>query len=92
MLLFPTLPQSAVWLSAAPIPSLGLHPQPIEFRAALEYRFGVSLYIDERKCPYCQKETLDKLSWSRDRLSRLDSEGQIICCLLDCEQKNDSGE
>ena len=56
-----TLPQSGAWLSAAPIPSLGLHLQPNEFRAALKYRIGVPLYIEERKCPYCQNGRLDKL-------------------------------
>ena len=46
-----TLPQSGAWLSAPPLPSLGLHLQPNEFRAALKYRIGVPLYIAERKCP-----------------------------------------
>ena len=41
------LPQSGAWLSAPPIPSLGLHLQPIEFRAALKYRSGVLLNIEE---------------------------------------------
>ena len=56
-----TLPQSCAWLSAPPIPSLGLHHQPNEFRAALKYRIGVPLYIEERKCPNCQNGRLDKL-------------------------------
>ena len=56
-----TLPQSGAWLSAPPIPSLGLHLQPNEFRAALKYRIGVPLYIEERKCPYCENGRLDKL-------------------------------
>ena len=56
-----TLPQSGAWLSAPPIPRLGLHLQPNEFRAALKYRIGVPLYIEERKCPYCQNGRLDKL-------------------------------
>ena len=32
-----SLPQSGAWLTAAPIPALGLHLQPNEFRAALKY-------------------------------------------------------
>ena len=56
-----TLPQSGAWLSTPPIPSLGFHLQPNDFRAALKYRIGVLLYIDERKCPYCQNGRLDKL-------------------------------
>ena len=56
-----TLPQFGAWLSAPPIPSLGLHLQPNEFRVTLKYRIGVPLYIEERKCPYCQNGRLDKL-------------------------------
>ena len=56
-----TLPQSGAWLSAPPIPSLGLHLQPNGFRAALKYRIGVPLYVEGRKCPYCQNGRLDKL-------------------------------
>ena len=33
-----SLPQSGALLTAAPIPALGLHLQPNEFRAALKYR------------------------------------------------------
>ena len=43
-----TLPESGAWLSAPPIPSLGLHLQPNELRAALTYRIGVPLYIEEQ--------------------------------------------
>ena len=56
-----TLPQSDAWLSAPPIPSLGLKLQPNEFRAALKYRNEVPFYTEERKCPYCQNGRLDKL-------------------------------
>ena len=47
------------WHSAPPFPSLGLHLQPNEFRAALRYRIGVPLCIEERKWPYCQNGRLD---------------------------------
>ena len=36
-----SLPQSGAWLSAAPIPALGLHLSSNEFRVALKYRLGV---------------------------------------------------
>ena len=52
-----TLPQSGAWHSALPIPSLGLHLQPNELRD----RSGVSLYVEERECPYRQNGRLDKL-------------------------------
>ena len=54
-----SLPQSGVWLSAAPIPALGLHLSSNEFRVALKYRLGVKLYENERKCPFCKSGTLD---------------------------------
>ena len=54
-----SLPQSGAWLSAAPIPALGLHPFSNEFRVALKYRLGVKLYENERKCPFCKSGTLD---------------------------------
>ena len=47
-----SLPQSGAWLSAAPIPALGLHLSSNEFRLALKYRLGVKLYENERKCPF----------------------------------------
>ena len=56
-----TLPQSGAWLSASPIPSLGLHLQPNDLRVALKYRIVVPLYIEEQKCPYCQNGRLNKL-------------------------------
>ena len=56
-----TLTQSRAWLSPPTIPSLGLHFQPNEFRAALKYQIGVPLYIEERNCPYCQNGRLDRL-------------------------------
>ena len=56
-----TWPQYGAWLSVPPIHSLCLHLQPNYFRAALKYRIGVPLYIEERKCPYCQNSRLDKL-------------------------------
>ena len=58
-LLFLSLPQSGAWLTAAPIPALGLHLQPNEFRAALKYRLGVPLYDSDRRCPYCKSAILD---------------------------------
>ena len=54
-----SLPQSGAWLSAAPIPALGLHLSSNEFRVALKYRLGVKLYENERKCPFCKSGTLD---------------------------------
>ena len=97
-----TLPQSGAWLSAPPIPSLGLHLQPNEFRAALKYRIGVPLYIEERKCPYCQNGRLDKLGdhalschGRGDVISRHDRVRDRIFAACstanlspDCEQKN----
>ena len=56
-----SLPHSAAWFSAFPVPSLGLHLQPNEFRAALKNRIGVLLNIEERKRPCCEKRILDKL-------------------------------
>ena len=49
-----SLPQSGAWLSAAPIPALGLHLLPNEFRAAVKYRLGAPIY-EERKCLYCKR-------------------------------------
>ena len=54
-----SLPQSGAWLSAAPIPALGLHLSSNEFRVVLKYRLGVKLYENERKCPFCKSGTLD---------------------------------
>ena len=44
-----SLPQSGTWLTAAPIPALGLHLQTNEFRVALKYRLGIPLYDSERR-------------------------------------------
>ena len=60
-LLSRSLPQSGVWLSAAPIPALGLHLLPNEFCAAMKYRLGAPFYEKERKCPYYKKGFLDTL-------------------------------
>ena len=54
-----SLPQSGAWLSAAPIPALGLHLQPNEFGAALKYHSGISLYDSDRRCPYCMSAISD---------------------------------
>ena len=54
-----SLPQSGDWLTAAPIPALGLHLQPNEFRAALKYLLGVPIYDSDRRCPYCKSAILD---------------------------------
>ena len=54
-----SLPQSGAWLSADPIPALGLHLSSNAFRVALKYRLGVKLYESERKCPFCKPGTLD---------------------------------
>ena len=59
--MFSYLPQSRAWLSAAPIPALGLHVLPNEFRAAAKYRLGAPIYEKERKCPYCKTGSLDTL-------------------------------
>ena len=56
-----SLPQSGAWLTAAPIPALGLHLQSNEFRAALKYRLGVLLYDSDRRRPYCKSAILDIL-------------------------------
>ena len=96
------LPQSGAWLSAAPITSLGLHLQPNEFRAALKYRIGVPLYIEERKCPYCQNGRLEKLGdhalnchgWGDmiSRHNRVRDRIFAVCSTANlspvCEQKN----
>ena len=56
-----SLPQSGAWLSAAPIPALGLHLLPNEFRAAVKYRLGAHIYKKERKFLYCKTASLDTL-------------------------------
>ena len=54
-----SLTHFGAWLSAAPIPALGLHLSSNEFRVALKYGLGVKLYENERKCPFCKSGTLD---------------------------------
>ena len=58
-LLSVSLSQSGARLTAAPIPALGLHLQPNEFRGALKYRLGVPLYDSDRTCPYYKSAILD---------------------------------
>ena len=78
-LLSPSLPQSEAWLSAAPILALGLHLLPKEFRAAVRYRLGATIYEKQRRCPYCKKGSVDTLGHHAfachgrgDRISRHD--------------------
>ena len=54
------IPQSGAWLSAAPIPALGLHLLPNEFRTAVKYRLGAPIY-EKEKCHYCKTGSLDTL-------------------------------
>ena len=44
-----SLPQSGAWLSAAPIPALGLHLLPNEFLAAVKYRISAPIHEKEKK-------------------------------------------
>ena len=97
-----SLPQSEAWLSAAPIPALGLHLLPNEFRAAVKYRLGAPIYEKERKCPYCKTGSLDTLGdhavachGRGDMISRHDRLGDKIfsaCSAANlspvCERKN----
>ena len=57
-----SLPQSVAWLSATPIPALGLQLSSNKFHVALKYRLGVKLYENERKCSFCKYGTLDAVS------------------------------
>ena len=50
---------AGAWLSAPPIPALGLHMAPNEFRISAKYRLGVPVYDAERKCPFCKAGVLD---------------------------------
>ena len=43
---------AGAWLSAPPIPALGLHMAPNEFRVSAKYRLGVPVYDAERKMPF----------------------------------------
>ena len=72
-----SLPESGAWLSAAPIPALGLHLSSNEFRVALKYRLGVKLYENERKCPFCKSGTLDVMG---DHAVSYHGHGDMISC------------
>ena len=50
---------AGAWLSAPPIPALGLHMAPNEFRISAKYRLGVPVYDAKRKCPFCKAGVLD---------------------------------
>ena len=50
---------AGAWLSAPPIPALGLHMAPNEFKIRAKYRLGVPVYDVERKCPICKTGVLD---------------------------------
>ena len=52
-----SLPQSRAWLSAAPIPALGLHLLPNEFRAAVKYNVCAPIY----SVPIVRQKSLDTL-------------------------------
>ena len=51
--------QAGAWLSAPPIPALGLHMAPNEFRISEKYRLSVPVFDAERKCPFCKAGVLD---------------------------------
>ena len=51
------LPHSGAWLAAPPVHALGLHLSPSEFQISVKYRLGISVYEEERKCPYCRSGT-----------------------------------
>ena len=42
------------WFSAPPIPALGLHMAPNEFRISAKYRLGVPVYEVEKKFLFCK--------------------------------------
>ena len=68
-------PQSGSWLSAAPIPVLGLHLLPNEFHAAVKCRLGAPIYEKERKCPYRKTGGSDTLD---DRAAACNGRGDMI--------------
>ena len=72
-----SLPQSGAWLSAAPIPALGLLPSSNEIRVALKYRLGSKLYESERKCPFCKSGSLDVIG---DHTVSCHGRGHMISC------------
>jgi hypothetical protein len=47
------LPRAGAWLTAAPIPALGLHLRPTEFTMAAKYRLGCAVYDQDGPCPAC---------------------------------------
>ena len=49
---------AGAWLSAPPIPALGLHMAPNEFRISAKYRLGVPVYDAEMKCTFCKAGVL----------------------------------
>ena len=50
---------AGAWLSAPPIPALGLHMAPNEIRISAKYRLCVPVYDAERKCPFSKAGVLD---------------------------------
>ena len=53
------MPQCRAWLTAPPVPALGLHFSPSEFQISVKHRLGIAVYEGDRKCPYCRSGTLD---------------------------------
>ena len=47
------LPRAGDWLTAVPMPALGLHLRPAEFVPCLKYRLGVPVYSADGTCPSC---------------------------------------
>jgi hypothetical protein len=43
------------WLIVVPLPALGLHWRPREFKFAVAYRLGIPLYLEDGVCPACQR-------------------------------------
>ena len=50
---------AGAWLSASPIPALGVHMAPNESIVSAKYRLGVLVYDAGRKCPFCRAGVLD---------------------------------
>jgi hypothetical protein len=48
-------PHTGDWLNVVPLPILGLHLKPREFKFAVNYRLGMPLYQEEGVCPACGK-------------------------------------
>ena len=72
-----SLPQSGAWLSAAPIPALGLLLSFNDFCVALQYLLGVKLYKNERICPFCISWILDVIG---DHAVSCHGRGDMISC------------